>query len=119
MIGIRSAIQATGILGCARRSSCSAAAAASGSGHAGGSCEHPVRADKIAALADRLARQPHRLAIIASDEQGIGGNTGKECRERIARAQTKRAASSSVALLAAAAIGQRQAIKALSQRAIR
>jgi len=89
------------------------------SGHAGGSSEHPVRADKIASLTDRFARQPHRLFVVPPDELGVGSDAREERREWIARAQTKRSAGGPVSFLAAAAIGQRKAIKALRQREIR
>src|SRR5215469_4607008 len=86
--------------------------------HAGGGSEHPVRADKVAALTDRFARQPHRLFVVPPDELSVGSDAGKERREWIARAQTKRAAGGPVSLLAAAAIGQCKTIKALRQREI-
>ena len=81
------AIQASEMLGCARRSSCNAALAMSSARHAGGSGQHAVGADEIAALTDRLARQPHRLIIIASDELGVGGDAAIDRRKRIARTQ--------------------------------
>src|SRR5262249_31169413 len=60
-------------------------------GHAGGSGEHPVRADEIAAQPDALAREAHRLVVIAPDELGVSSDSVVERRERIARAQTQRA----------------------------
>ena len=87
-------------------------------GHAGGGGEHSVGADEIAALTDALARQPHRLVVIASDELGVGGDAVVDRRKRIARAQPQRAARGRVAFLPAPAIGQRQAVIALGQREI-
>ena len=98
-----------------RRARCSAARGAAPAarlsrvsclaGHARGGGEHPVGADEIAALAQRLARQPHRLVIIASEELGVGGDADIDRRKRIARAQSQRAAGGLVALLPAAAVG--------------
>jgi len=80
-------------------------------GHAGGRGQHPVRADEIGPLTDGLARQPHRLVVIARDELRIGGNARKYRREWVARAQAQCTAGRPVGLLPAAG----KAIKALSQ----
>ena len=103
LIGIWSAIQASEILGCARRSSCNASRGDIGlSGHAGGGRQHPMGADEIAALPDAFARQPHRLVVIAPDELGIGGDAAIKRRKRIARAQPQRAAARPHCLLPSA-----------------
>src|SRR5262249_48155569 len=86
--------------------------------HAGGSGEHAVGANEIAALPDGLARQLHRLVVVASDELGVGGDAGIDRREWIARAQPQCAAGGLVGLPPAGAIGQGKAIIALGQREI-
>jgi hypothetical protein len=37
-----------------------------------------MRSDEIDPLTDGLARQPHRLVVIARDELRVGGNAGKD-----------------------------------------
>ena len=92
MIGIWFAIQASEILGCARRSSCKAARGDIVlSSHAGGRREHPMGADEVAALPDAFARQSNGLVVIAPDELRVGGDAAKNRRKWIARAQPQRA----------------------------
>jgi hypothetical protein len=38
-----------------------------------------VGADEVAALPDALARQPHRLVVVAPDELGEGGDAVIDC----------------------------------------
>ena len=83
--------------------------------HAGCRGEHTMAAHEIAALADGGAREPHCLAIIAPDEFRIRGNTAKNCREWIARAQAQGTLSRRDRLRHPPAIGQRQAVIALRQ----
>ncbi len=119
-MGIWSAIQASEILGCARRSSCKRGRGDIGfSGHAGGRREHPMGADEVAAVPDAFARQPNGLVVIAPDELRIGGDAAKHGGKRITRAQPQRAARGSTALFPAPGIAQHQAIIALRQREVR
>ena len=56
--------------------------------HAGGCGQNPMTANEVAALPDGLAREAHRLVIIAPDKVRIGGDAAKNCREGVARAQS-------------------------------
>src|SRR6185437_12824758 len=89
------------------------------SGHAGGSGQHSMCADKIAALAESLARKTHRLLVVPPDELSIGCDAVVNRRERIARTQSDRTAGGFVCLLPAPAIGQRQTVITLRKRKIR
>ena len=56
--------------------------------HRSGGSEHPVGGGEVGALTDRLAREPYRLVIIASDELGVGGDAATDRGERGSRAQS-------------------------------
>jgi len=43
-----------------------------------------MAADKVGALAYRLARQPDRIVVIAADELGVGGDAVIGCGKRVA-----------------------------------
>jgi hypothetical protein len=66
-----------------------------------------VGADEVGALTDRFAREPHRLVIIASNELGTGYQTSDDRGERVARAQSQRAAGRDDALLQSSAFRHR------------
>src|SRR5947209_12546379 len=83
------------------------------SGHDPGGGEHAVAAAEIASLTDGLARQPHRLIVIASNELRVCGDAHIDGREWIARAQAERAADRPIGVLKAAGIGQSKSIIAL------
>jgi len=74
-------------------------------GHAGRRGQHPMRADKIGALADTLARQPHRLVVVASDELRISGDAMIDRQKRITRAQAQGAACRLSGFLPARTVG--------------
>ena len=57
--------------------------------HAGRRGQHPMRADKIRALADGLARQQHRLVVVVSNELRVSGDAIIDRQKRIARAQAQ------------------------------
>ncbi len=64
--------------------------------HARGGGQHAMCADEVAALAQRLARQPDRFVIVPAQKLGVGGDAVIDRRIRIAWAQSqgRRAASS-------------------------
>ena len=66
------------MFGCTRHSSWSERALSNLGlfGHASGGGQYPVGDDKIAPLADGVARQPYRLLVIVSGELRVGGNAG-------------------------------------------
>src|SRR5208282_4244389 len=77
-----------------------------------------MRADKIGALADALARQPRRLVVIASEELSVGGDSVMDSQKRIARAQPHRPTRGQGAFLPAPAVAHSQSIIPLRQREI-
>ena len=52
-------------------------------GHPGGRGEHAVGPTKSKPAGESVARQPHRLVVIATEEFRVGGNAVVNCRERI------------------------------------
>jgi hypothetical protein len=87
--------------------------------HAGGSRQHSVRADEIAALSDALARKTYRLVVIAAAELCVGGDPVVDCRKRIAWTKPQCTSCSRVGFFPAPAIGQRQAVISLDEREVR
>ena len=59
--------------------------------HRGGGGEDAVDANKVAALPEAFARQPHRFIVIASDEMCVGGDAAIDRGAGIARAQSQSA----------------------------
>src|SRR5215471_3064500 len=55
--------------------------------HGGRRSQLAVVTNKVGTLTDALARQAHRLIVIAADEFRIGANTVEDRGERITRAQ--------------------------------
>ena len=72
--------------------------------HAGGGGQNPVTANEVAALPDTFACKAYRLVIVAPDKVGVSGDTAKNCRERIARAQSHRSLRRHASLLPATAV---------------
>ena len=64
----------------------------SAAGHAEGSGQHAVGADKIASLAQRFTREADRLRVIAADILAIGGDAAIDRGKGIARREFQRLA---------------------------
>jgi hypothetical protein len=58
--------------------------------HGGGRSEQAIGADEVSTLADRFARQPHRLIIVTPEKLRISRDAVVGSGEWIARAQTQR-----------------------------
>ena len=75
--------------------------------------------DEIGALTQRVTGEAHGLLVTVSKKPGVGRNSHVEGRIGIARTEAQRAAGCLVAVLPAPAVGQRQAVVALSQCEVR
>src|SRR5215207_4561703 len=71
----------------------------SAAGHAEGSRQHAVSADKVGALPQRFTRQADRLRVILADILAISGDAAIDRGKGIARREFQRLARGAVAVL--------------------